>query len=323
MPSILIVEDHPESLEYLSTLLRYHDYTVSGATSAAAGLSIARAERPDLVISDVLMPDCDGYEFTRMLRAEAETAQIPVIFWTASYGQRGSAILLAENFGVECVLAKPTEPDELLETVARVLKKGLRAPRPAPTAVQEQDHKKLLTNEIVIKEKEIDAAILRLRTSEAQYRALFEGNPLPMWVIAATPAKVLAVNDAALRHFGYSRQEFLEGGPDQMLVPDGDGEERRYRTKAHREIVGRVTRQALVFDGHAAWAEAFHDLTELIQKGQRLRDLCARLGALQEDLTHPGETSLQMLADEVGAITAGIEELMSGNVGRSRSRAHA
>jgi PAS domain S-box-containing protein len=322
MPSILIVEDHLESLEYLSTLLRYHDYTVSGATSAAVGLAIARAEQPDLVISDVLMPDCDGYEFTRMLRAEAETAQIPIIFWTASYGQRGSAILLAENFGVECVLAKPTEPDELLATVARVLKKGLRASRPGVTAVQEQEHRKLLTNEIVMKEKEAEAAILRLRTSEAQYRALFDGNPLPMWVIAAAPAKVLVVNDAALKHFGYSRQEFLKGGPEPMLVPDGDGEERRYRTKAHREIVGRITRQALVFDGQPAWAEVFHDLTELIQKGQRLRDLCGRLGALQDDLTHSGETSLQVLAEEVGAITAGIEELMRGNARRSRGRAH-
>jgi len=148
--TILIVEDHDESLEYLTTLLRHRDYRVLAAKNAGDGLLAARASVPSLIISDVVMPDCDGYEFTRRLRADTITANIPIILWTASDERRGSAILLAENLGVECVLAKPTEPQELLSAVEKVLG-NLVSTKVQVASELLEEHTRFLANELLLK----------------------------------------------------------------------------------------------------------------------------------------------------------------------------
>ena len=85
MATILIVDDRPANREFLMTLLGYGGHRLLQAADGAEALATARAERPDLVIADILMPTMDGYEFVRQLRADPAIARTPVVFCTAHY----------------------------------------------------------------------------------------------------------------------------------------------------------------------------------------------------------------------------------------------
>jgi CheY-like chemotaxis protein len=79
MATILIVDDHVLNREFLMTLLSYGGHRLLEAANGAEGLKMVLAEKPDLVISDILMPNMDGYEFVTRMHAHAETADVPVI----------------------------------------------------------------------------------------------------------------------------------------------------------------------------------------------------------------------------------------------------
>lgn len=128
MATILIVDDRPTTRQFLLTLLGYGGHHLLEAADGAEALEQVRAARPDLVVTDILMPTMDGYEFVQRLRAEPDLAATPVIFYTATY-RTPEARLLARTCGVQEVLAKPSEPQQILEAVKRVLD---LAPAPLP-----------------------------------------------------------------------------------------------------------------------------------------------------------------------------------------------
>jgi diguanylate cyclase (GGDEF)-like protein/PAS domain S-box-containing protein len=118
--TILIVDDHVLNREFLRTLLGYGGHRLLEAANGAEGLAAVRSERPDLVISDILMPNMDGYEFVTRMHEDPATADVPVIFYTATYRER-EANALAQSCGVRWVLPKPSEPDLILRTVNEAL----------------------------------------------------------------------------------------------------------------------------------------------------------------------------------------------------------
>jgi two-component system cell cycle response regulator DivK len=81
---ILIVEDNEKNMKLARDLLRFHGFTVIEATNAEDGLELARAQAPRLVLMDVQLPGMDGVTALGHLRADARTAQIPVVAMTAS-----------------------------------------------------------------------------------------------------------------------------------------------------------------------------------------------------------------------------------------------
>ena len=83
--TILAVDDHAPSRRYLTTLLGYGNYRILEASDGADALAIARAERPDLILPDILMPMRDSYEFVRQLRDDPRILQTKVIFCTDVY----------------------------------------------------------------------------------------------------------------------------------------------------------------------------------------------------------------------------------------------
>ena len=120
MATLLIIDDRVVNRDYLVTLLGYGEHRLLQAADGEEGLATTRAERPDLVITDVLMPVVDGYEFVRRLRADPQIAQTPVVFCTAHYHEH-EARSLARACGVHHVLLKPAEPAEVLRIVADAL----------------------------------------------------------------------------------------------------------------------------------------------------------------------------------------------------------
>ena len=78
-PSLLLVDDEPTNLQVLRHILQA-DYRLLFATDGERALQVAREQRPDLVLLDIMMPNLDGYAVCRALKADAATASIPVIF---------------------------------------------------------------------------------------------------------------------------------------------------------------------------------------------------------------------------------------------------
>jgi signal transduction histidine kinase len=158
--SILIIDDQPTNREYLATLLGYRGHRLLQAADGAEGLAIARAELPNLVIADILMPIMDGYEFVRQLRADAAIASVPVIFYTAHYHER-EAQALAHARGVFHVLTKPCEPEVVLRTVDAALDVA-SAPLPPMEAAFDREHLRVLTDKLSHKANELRRVNARL-----------------------------------------------------------------------------------------------------------------------------------------------------------------
>jgi diguanylate cyclase (GGDEF)-like protein/PAS domain S-box-containing protein len=129
MATILIVDDRPSNRQFLATLLAYGGHELLEAGDGAQALELVRERRPDLVVTDILMPTMDGYEFVQRVRADPQLAPTPVIFYTASYSTP-QAEALAKSCGVQKVLAKPSEPQEILRAVNEAL--GAAAPAHSP-----------------------------------------------------------------------------------------------------------------------------------------------------------------------------------------------
>ena len=161
MAIILIVDDRESNRELLTTLLTYRNHRTIEARDGLEGLERARAERPDLIITDILMPTMDGYEFTRRLRADPDVASVPVVFYSAHYLMQ-EAHALAAKCGVEYVLAKPAEPEEVLRIVDAAL--GL-APTsiPAPPVEEfDREHIRVLTDKLSQQAGEVGNLTARL-----------------------------------------------------------------------------------------------------------------------------------------------------------------
>jgi two-component system cell cycle response regulator DivK len=104
---VLVVEDNEKNRKLVRDVLRFHGYEVSVAGTAQEGLALAQAERPRLILLDIQLPDLDGTTALRYLRAEPETAAIPVVALTA-YAMSGDR----ERFlgaGFNGYMAKPLE----------------------------------------------------------------------------------------------------------------------------------------------------------------------------------------------------------------------
>jgi pilus assembly protein CpaE len=116
---ILIVDDDIDSLKLIGLMLQRHGYEIMAANSGSQALSKAAADRPDLIILDVMMPDMDGYEVCRRLRANSETRGIPIIMFTAKTLVDDK--VAGFEAGADDYLTKPTHPAELASRVKAIL----------------------------------------------------------------------------------------------------------------------------------------------------------------------------------------------------------
>jgi len=116
MATILIVDDRPSNRSYLAALLGLTGHRLLEAEDGAQALASARAERPDLIITDLLMPTMDGYEFVQQLRADPDLKDTRIIIFSAVYSERETRAMAA-RCGVKTVLGKPADPHRILEAV--------------------------------------------------------------------------------------------------------------------------------------------------------------------------------------------------------------
>lgn len=296
MKRVLVVDDNAENLYMLRALLQGHGYEVDEARHGAEALVKARKEKPDIIISDLLMPVMDGYMLLRRWKDDDDMKNVPFIVYTATYTDPKDE-KLAIDLGADAFLLKPAEPDVFMGVVQQVLGRENSARQPEiETGVQQGGllkeynatlirklEKKALELELANRELHEEIAERKrteaeLRGSEDRYHKLFDAIIDPLFVYDRETLRYLAVNDAATHHYGYSREEFLrmtikdirpkEDIPAllDMLAGSGEGVESR-GTWRHRKKNGEVfeveiSAYGMTFSGRPACVIQARDVTE-------------------------------------------------------------
>jgi len=117
---VLCIEDEPEMIDLIKLILERKGFDVVGAVGGAEGLEVIRREKPDLILLDLMMPEVDGWEVFRQIRADEQLKPIPVIVVTAK-AQSIDKVLGLHIAKVDDYVTKPFGPQELLNSVNKVL----------------------------------------------------------------------------------------------------------------------------------------------------------------------------------------------------------
>lgn len=374
--SVLIVNDEPDQLQLMRSLLSKAGFAVLTAEDGVAGLALAKEERPDLVISDVSMPGMNGLEFCRRLRAEGELKTVPILLVSALQKDTETAVA-GLSAGADDYLEWPFDSTRLIAKVSRLLERSrleasyrdlveqasdviftqdltgrLTSINLAGERFLGRDQQDIIGNSFfalfgVIPENNGFAGALQnaaeahefrhqflarsaagedrwldlivspitkvnetigfrglarditerkrfeqaLRDSEERYRLLFESTPQPIWVYNEETLGFLAVNEAATRTYGHSRDQFLsmtvndlrpeEDIPTLMIKNAEDAGELvisspwRHQTRDKRTIYVEMSSHPVVFDGKNSRLVIVNDVTErklLDEKQQRLHN---------------------------------------------------
>jgi two-component system OmpR family response regulator len=121
-PRVLVVDDEPNIREFVQVALKFHGCSVTAGASGKEALRRAAADHPDLIVLDVMLPDIDGFEVCRRLRAQAN--DVPVIFLTARDTTRDTVTGLA--LGGDDYITKPFSVEALVARVRAVLRRATR-----------------------------------------------------------------------------------------------------------------------------------------------------------------------------------------------------
>ena len=116
---ILVIEDDPVSSRLASYTLEKAGYQVVTASNGLQGLRKARSEKPDLLILDVMLPGVDGFEICHRLRADPQTAQLPILMLSAKFQEIDRQTGL--KAGANVYLTKPVSPSEMVSRVEELL----------------------------------------------------------------------------------------------------------------------------------------------------------------------------------------------------------
>ncbi len=167
MQKILVVDDEPNIIALAKLYLEREGYDIVGAANGNDALSKQSADKPDLVILDLMLPDIDGYEVCRQIRAKSD---VPILMLTARREDIDKIVGL--ELGADDYLTKPFNPRELVARVRAILRRY-------QTGIKSGDSAEIgrLKIDFPRQEARIDDQLLKLRTKEFALLATFVQNP--------------------------------------------------------------------------------------------------------------------------------------------------
>lgn len=157
MATVLIVDDREVNRDLVATVLGYHGHQTLEAESGPDALDILQAERPDLLIVDVLMPGMDGYELARAIRADQATRDLPVVFYTANYVEE-EIRQIASAVGVDRIVTKSGDLSELLDAINDTLGTTPIPSEPVQDAEFDREHLRVVNAKLIEKIGELEEA---------------------------------------------------------------------------------------------------------------------------------------------------------------------
>ncbi|MFA6239827.1 MAG: PAS domain S-box protein [Candidatus Hydrogenedentales bacterium] len=243
MTRLLVVDDEDQNRCLLQTLLTAYGYEVTAATDGGEAIDLARANPPDLIITDILMPGMDGFTLCREWKKDEQLQQIPFVFYTATYTDPKDEDF-ALSLGAERFLVKPQEPDVLVAIVKEITddhranRLGAAANTLEEEAVYFKKYNARLIRKLEDKLVQLETTNralceesarrqeteMELRKSEERFRTLVSNIPgIVFRCHVQPPWRVEFVTDAALQLSGYSAEDFMQGelqGLADIILPE-------------------------------------------------------------------------------------------------------
>lgn len=229
---ILIVDDDQETRKILRLIASRAFHEVLEAENGQEGLRLAAEQKPELIISDALMPVMDGFFFLREIKRNEVLRGIPFIFYSGTYTEKDD-IRLASSMGAAAYIVKPKEPEELWAEIGQALERhkrepGIRPPSATPEGENEQlrQHAQIMALKLEQAVTKLQEALATQKRSEEALRLklerlkkFFSAVPDLLCVIDAS-GRFSLVNAAWERTLGYTRQELLGEKLADFLYPD-------------------------------------------------------------------------------------------------------
>lgn len=322
MTRILIVDDKPDNLYYLKTLLTGSGYDVETAHHGAEALVRARATPPDVVVSDLLMPVMDGYTLLRHWKADPRLRRSPFVVYTATYTEPEDE-RLALSLGADAFILKPSEPEDFLGKLREVETRvglGAEPMEPAPEEDRlEQVYSQTLVRKLEEKTLQLEEANRSLqaevaerrqteetlRESEERFRQLAESISEVFWITDVGKTRMLYVSPAYEKIWGRTRAS-LYAEPSAWLeaIHPEDREEIRRRLPGQEQQEYDVTYRVLRPDGSLRW---IHDRAFPVRDAS---GVVYRVVGLAEDVTERKAIDAQFLRaqrmESLGTLAGGI-----------------
>jgi len=253
MAKILIVDDDSPGLYALQVLLEGHGNQVEAATNGQEALDKARAEPPDIMISDILMPVMDGFSLCREWQRDDRLRKIPFVFYTATYTDPKDEEL-ALSLGAARFIIKPLEPDIFMKQVLEVISEA-QTGRPTPTEgplPEEPGYLRLYSERLV---KKLEDKMLELQASEQKYRVLIDS--ASEGILVVQNGMIVLANPRFIEITGYSKEEILATPFMEFIHPDDRATVLDYRQRRLRAEEAPETYSFRIFDrdGKTRWVE--------------------------------------------------------------------
>ena len=278
MSHILIAYEREAEQAALEKLLLTRGHSVVRAANGLEALDIARREVPEAIVSDVVLPRMDGIALCRKWKQDERLQHVPFVFYTQRYDDPKYERFALE-LGAERFLPRTVRPEAVLQAIEEVLASApprvpvLEEPTPDVSAMSRSQ---ALVREQQLRSQlaELEATAKRHALGEAQFRGLFEDNPLPLLIVDQASGGFIAVNAAALEFYGYQRSELL-ALPRAALTAAQTREHDQdviwhVRKDSRRVSVALVTTE-IQFGGRAAELICVQDIAASWQHAQNIQ----------------------------------------------------
>lgn len=220
MVKCLIVDDEEQNRYILDVLLRGNGYETMTAKNGEDALNKARLSPPNIIISDIMMPVMDGFQFCRECKIDPKLKEIPFVFYTANYtDEQDEAFALA--LGADRFILKPQEPVRFIEIIKEVLNlSGFRHKAAAPLNREDylSAHDERIVKKLEKKMADMEKLNLALRESEEKYRLLAE-NVQDVIFVLDMDVHYTYVSPSVKFLRGYEPVEVLGQKVSQVLTP--------------------------------------------------------------------------------------------------------
>ena len=261
MLKVLIVDDNNESRSLLETFLNRHDYQVFSAVNGKLALDILENNSIDLIISDILMPEMDGYMLCNTVKSDPRWKDIPFIFYSATFTSRQDEIF-ALKLGASRFIRKPVESDLFLDIIQEVLQNRVEGSLEIaqPRFQKEDDIFELYSERIIEK---LEKKVSELEESEEHYRSIFENAAIGLY--RSTPdGRILMANPTLVKMLGFDSFEELS-----KLNLEEEGFDLKY---TRSEFKKRIEAEGKVQNLESVWKRKDNSLIHVRESAIAVRD---------------------------------------------------
>lgn len=258
---IIIAEDDDDSRLVLQRILDAAGYSVDVASDGEEALKKARQNPPDLFISDILMPQMDGFQLCRYIKQDEVLKDIPFIFYTATYTDSDDE-RLSKSMGAARYVIKPVTPDKILQIIDEVLKENAKTqaeaevPLDGPSQLDAM-YLQSVARKLNEKVRALEEEHLALQQSEEKFRRLVEGISDEYFMYSRGIDGVFTyVSPSIQQVLGYTQAEFLTHFSDYLTDNPVNEKMREYSERIGRgEKVPGYELEVYHKDGHACRLE--------------------------------------------------------------------